>query len=82
MLGRAMGSKADQTRARVKAELVSVGEPVSRRRLAFRLGIDPCTVRNHCNTLIEMGEIKTFKQPVEVMEGLVSKQTMYVVEVE
>ena len=72
-----MGSKADQTRARVKAELLSAGEPVSRRRLAFRLGIDPNTVRNHCNKLVEMGEIKTFKQPVEVMGGLLTEQTMY-----
>ena len=72
-----MGSKADQTRARVKAELLSAGEPVSRRRLAFRLDLDPNTVRNHCNTLIAMGEIKTFKQPVEVMGGLLTEQTMY-----
>ena len=74
--------KADITRARIKAELESAGEPLSRRRLAFRLDLDPNTVRNHCDTLIEMGQIKTFKQPVEVMEGLVSKQTMYVIEVE
>ena len=72
-----MGSKADITRARVKAELVSAGEPLSRRRLAFRLGIDPNTVRNHCNTLIAMGEVKTFEAQVKVMGGLVSKQTMY-----